>query len=77
MPLTMDAWKLLGAIERTYKPNEVFTWGEMRNIAPPCAITPSRNDLALRLVRELIKSGWLQNSKTNLRESTFKLNEEH
>ena len=77
MPLTMDAWKLLGAIERKFQAGDTFTWQEIRDIAPPCAITPSRNDLARRLVRELIKAGRLTNSDKNLRQAKFTLYEEH
>ncbi len=75
MLLSMESWRFIRRIEENFQVGERFTWEEMRKIAPPCAITPSRSELSLKLVRELIRAGRLSATQTKLKQAEFILND--
>lgn len=52
--MTLEAWRLWRKIEETNK--SFISWSEIREIAPPEAITPGKRTLSRRLLRELIKN---------------------
>lgn len=70
--MTRDAIQLWRKIYETDK--KFISWLEIKDIAPPEAITPSKRTLSRRIIRELIKEKKLTTVGKMSKDSVFGVN---